>query len=181
MRKQVLFKTPSLKCNHVVSSSLKQLYPQETDWTCSIACIRTILSANDVKISENEYIQTYRMSPQPYYSKDIKNLHILDEYKTVYGCDNPCIPFDDILNYMQNGYCVMVECLYNYAHWLVLLGYYPCSNGNIEQGRLLAYDPYYNEVRLLNVDEFLAMWIDGDYEHTRVKQDFIAILPKILF
>ena len=152
-----------------------KMYPQETDWTCSIACIRTMLSGilNEVP-SEEEFITQYNLKPGPHYSKDIKQLGILQAYDVLYGCDNHDVSFDDILDYVESGYSVMLECMYNYAHWFVLLGYYPIVGENIEKSKILVYDPYYNEVRLLNADEFITMWIDGNYEHSRIEKDFIA-------
>lgn len=88
------------------------------------------------------------------------------------------VSFDMVLDLMKQGYYIMLECMYNYAHWLVLLGYYPLDNSTLEKSSLLVYDPYYNNVRLLNADEFIAMWIDGNYGNTMVEKDFIAIRKK---
>ena len=60
---------------------------------------------------------------------------------------------------MEDGYYVMVESMYNYAHWMVLLGYYPLEQANVEKSRLLVYDPWFDQVRLLIADEFLPMWV----------------------
>ena len=118
------------------------------------------------------------MKPGPYYSKDIKSMGMVAKYDVLYGCDNKNINMDNILEYITNGYFIMLECLYNYAHWIVLLGFYPLAD-NIEKSKLLIYDPYYNEVRLLNADEFINMWIDGNYLENKIEKDFIAIRRKI--
>ena len=77
---------------------------------------------------------------------------------------------------MNNGYAIMIESMINYAHWLVLLGYYIIGDSrDIESHKVLVYDPYYDKVRLIIADEFLSMWIDGDHEKTGVVKDFIAI------
>ena len=76
---------------------------------------------------------------------------------------------------MEQGYFVMLESMINYAHWTVLLGYYPLCGNDLEKAKLLMYDPYYDEVRLVNADEFISMWRDGSYETTRIDRDFIAV------
>ena len=177
MKRQHEFFEPN-KINHskVLSISPSRLYPQETDWTCSVACLRTILSGIDKTVpSEEDLVRRYNMQPGPYYSKDIKTLGILNNYDAVYGCDNKDVSFDDILSYVEIGYSVMLECLINYAHWLVLLGYYPLDNTNIEKSQLMLYDPYYDQIRLVNADEFINMWIDGDFANTKVEKDFVAV------
>lgn len=178
-RQHIFQKQPELKNRHVVSNGPKKLFLQETDWTCSIACIRTLLSGflADVE-EEKDFVEKYSLKPGPHYSRDIKRIGILDDYDTVYGCDAENVSFDMVLDLMKQGYYIMLECMYNYAHWLVLLGYYPLDNSTLEKSSLLVYDPYYNNVRLLNADEFIAMWIDGNYGNTMVEKDFIAIRKK---
>lgn len=175
-RKDQLFKRTTLLHNGVVSNAPKKLFPQETDWTCSIACIRTILSGIIENVpSEEYYVNTYKMIPGPHYSGNIKELGILDEYDVIYGCDETEKTFDKVLDYLENGYFIMLESMYNYSHWLVLLGYYPLGDDDLEKSRLLMYDPYYDETRLFSVDEFISMWIDGNYAQTKVERDFIAL------
>ena len=66
-----------------------------------------------------------------------------------------------MLNYLKSGYFVMIEGMLNYAHWLVLLSYYPDSSSlNVGDARVLVFDPYYNKVRLVILDEFINMWVD---------------------
>ena len=165
--------------NHktIVARNPKKLFPQETDWTCSIACIRTILSSFIEQVpSEHDFIKLYDMKPGPHYSKDIKEKRILNnKCKTIYGCDIKHKNFDLILDYMESGYCIMLESLYNYSHWMVLLAYYPLNNSNIEKSELLMYDPYYDKIRIICVDEFISMWCDGDYLNNGIIKDFIAI------
>lgn len=175
-RKFEFYEPIKLLHDKVVANAPKRLYPQETDWTCSLACIRTMLSGFIENVPDEDfYVEKYKMEPGPYYSKDIKKIGILDEYDVVYGCDEKDKTFDKVLDYVEDGYFVMLESMYNYMHWYVLLGYYPLKNGDIEESRMLVYDPYYDKIKLLNVDEFIAMWIDGDFEHTKVKEDFIAV------
>lgn len=175
VRKQEYFEAIKLKHKDVISCTPSTLFPQETDWTCSIACIRTILSGICKNIPEEEFfINKYNLTPKPYYSNDIKNLGILNEYNAIYGQDIKNNNIDNVLDYVENGYFVMLESMYNYAHWMVLLGYYPLEN-NIEKSKLLMFDPYYNEIRLINVDEFIGMWMDGNYAKNSIENDFIAI------
>lgn len=175
-RRNEYFEPRKLEHRLVECNAPGKLFPQETDWTCAIACIRTMLSGLQSHVpSEREFVEKYHLSPGPRYSRDIKALKILDGYDAVYGCDEKNITFDKILDYMSQGYYIMLESMYNYAHWFVLLGYFPLEDGNVEHSRLLVFDPYYNEVRLLIADEFISMWIDGNYEHSKVIQDFVAV------
>lgn len=175
-RKEEYFQKNRLRHNKVVSMQPRELFPQETDWTCIVACIRTLLSGiiTDVP-QEREFVIACNLKPGPHYSKEIKESHVLDAYKVIYGCDITAKEFDMVLDYMEEGYYIMLECMYNYAHWMVLLGYYPVEESNIEKSTLLMYDPYFDQVRLINVDEFLSMWLDGDYANNGVKKEFIAI------
>lgn len=162
-----------------VSLTPPRLYPQERDWTCAIACIRSIFSALGNDLSEDEIIEEYSMIPGPHYSKDIKKLNILERYDVIYGCDLKDAKLDTLIDYMNDGYYIMVESMINYAHWHVLLGYYTISDfTDVEKFKFLMYDPYYNELKLVNVDEFDGMWIDGNYANTGVEKDFIAIKNK---
>lgn len=175
-RRSEYFEHRELEHKLVESKTPDRLFPQETDWTCAIACIRTILSGLQKHVpSEQEFVEKYHLAPGPRYSRDIKALGLLKEYEVIYGCDAEEVTFDTILDYMSQDYYIMVESMYNYAHWFVLLGYFPFNDGNVEHSRLLVFDPYYNEVRLLIADEFISMWIDGNYEHSKVIRDFIAI------
>jgi len=175
-RKQEYFEPFELKHKTVISNPPKKLFPQERDWTCAIASLRTLMSGFLDKVSDEEYLlEKYALKPGPHYSKDIKSYHILDEYDVIYGCDNPDVDFDIILDRFTEGYFIMLQSMINYSHWTVLLGYYPSSENNPEMSKLLMYDPYYDEVRLFRVDEFISMWKDGDYENTHIEKEFIAV------
>lgn len=175
-RKQEFFLTEDLKHKEVIANPPKQMYPQERDWTCAIACIRTMLSGILEEVpSEELLLEKYRLIPGPHYSRDVKSYGILDAFDAIYGCDLEDYNFDTVLDYMNQGYYIMLESMQNYAHWMVLLGYYPLDGGTTEQSRILMYDPYYNHVRLINTDEFISMWRDGNFENTRVDKDFIAV------
>lgn len=178
-RKHECFEVGSLTHKTIVANPPKTLYPQERDWTCGLASLRTMMSGFSEEVPTEDYlVTTYNLAPGPHYSKNIKSYHMLDEYDVIYGCDTEDHTFDTVLDYVSQGYYVMLESMQNYAHWLVLLGYYPLVDGDIEHSKILMYDPYYDQVRLFNTDEFISMWRDGNYENTRVDKDFIAIKSK---
>lgn len=179
MRKYEYFNKLNLSHQDVISKTPKRLYPQERDWTCSIACIRTILSGIDPSIpSEDSFVELYDLKPGPLFSKDIKNLNLLENYDVIYGCDLINPSFDQLLSYINDNYFVMIESMLNFSHWFVLLGYFPSIDSDIEHGKVLVYDPYYNETRLLILDEFIQMWLDGNHNINSIEKDFIAIKSK---
>lgn len=164
-----------LEHTKAIVSPIRTFHRQNTDWTCSIACLRTMMTAFDKSIpSEEALVEEYNLQPGPHYSEELKRIGILKNYQAVYGCDNPNITFDQVLEYMEQGYAIMLECMVNYAHWMVLLGYYPLSD-NDGKTSLIFYDPYYNWIRKFRADEFMNMWQDGDWGSTNIIKDFIAI------
>lgn len=174
--KHELFKENIIVNKKTITCSPPILFPQERDWSCSIACIRTLLSAVSTNVEKEDfYIKKYELKPHSYYSKDIKELHMLDNYNVLYGCDKK-YNFDDILNIAQDGFYIMLESAINCGHWLVFLGYFPLKNkDNISEHKILLYDPYYDDMKLMNADEFINMWIDFNYANTKIEKDFIAI------
>ena len=180
MRKEVYFKKRVTEEHDSVSMTPPALYRQEADWTCAIACVRTILSGVTEEIpAEDAIAGRYQLVPGPQYSKDIKKWDFLNEFDVKYGCDYDSMEFDRIIRMMKDGYFVMLESMVNYAHWMVLLGYYTLqSTEDIEKYQLLFYDPYYDRIRLMNADEFINMWFDGDHGKSGVVNDFVAIKKK---
>ena len=81
MRLHELFDTNTSDFKNVAVCSISKVFKQERDWTCSIACIRTLISSK-YNISENVFIQKYNLSTGPYYSKDIKRIGSLDDLST---------------------------------------------------------------------------------------------------
>lgn len=80
-----------------------------------------------------------------------------------------------VIDLISDGYDVMMETMLNYAHWVVVIGYFIIEEPvDLGKHTVLVYEPYYDKVRLLIADEFLAMWIDGDHKDTSVVKDFIA-------
>lgn len=176
IRKAELFPKFELLHKNVITWQTNQMFPQERDWTCAIACIRTLLAGTESEVpSEDSFVDTYKLAPSPYYSKDIKELNLLTGRDVIYGSDINKKNFDMILSYLEEGYGVMLESLHNYAHWMVLLGYYPLSGEDADKSKLLMFDPYFNQVRLVNTEEFTNMWIDADHNKNGIINDFIAI------
>lgn len=68
----------------------------------------------------------------------------------------------------------MIETMYNYGHWLVILGYFPhgCQFSDCD---ILLWDPYLNKVRLENAEEVISMWVDGDHKSSDIVNDYIAV------
>ncbi len=179
-RKSVYFGVAETKMNESVGNIPRQLFRQEEDWTCSLACLRTMISGTGAEVlPELEYVKKYNMQPGPYYSKDIKACDMLCDFDVVYGCDTPKITLDDIIKMLDGGYYIMLESMVNYSHWMVLMAYLTVDTGDgLEGYKLLFFEPYYNEVRLINADEFIGVWRDGSYETSRVERDFIALKLK---
>lgn len=162
-------------CKNIMCTPLF-LYMQERDWTCSIACIRSLLSSYNIKDSEDDYINKYKLNPGPYYSKDIKDLHMLDKYYVTYGCDIPeSVKTPQFMYDLLSDNYVMVETMYNYDHWLVVLGYLSNNENFIDKHKIILYDPYLNTVRIENAEEFFGMWVSGQYTENNIIKDFIAI------
>lgn len=172
-----LFSKNKINIDFSVSNCPPRLLRQERDWTCAFACIRTIMSAFDAGwINETDIIKRYKLTPGPYFSYDLKKLGIINHMDVVYGCDNPFVSFDDIIRYMKSGYYVMLESLTNYSHWMVLLGCYVLGDAtDAESIKLSFYDPYYNDIKFVLLDEFINIWIDAEKEDNGIEKDFLAI------
>lgn len=169
------------KIKYNILHAPRKVFCQERDWTCSIACIRSLLSgvlSLEEVPDEGSVITRYKLQPGPYYSKDIKEWGIFDDLaisKVIYGCDFAFnnTSQEDILRLLNRDFYIMVESMINYSHWLVLLGF-TCADDR-EHCQVLSYDPYYNKMRVDIADEFFSMWHDGDHEKTGIHHDFIAI------
>lgn len=158
------------------SNTPPQLFRQERDWTCSIACIRTLLSGRTPNVpSENDYIEKYELKAGPHYVDEILEKQMLVPariIKTHKNYQEPEIGLPLLLKLLDEKYYIMAECMYNYAHWVVVLGYFAVRNReDTEEHQILLYDPYYDQVRLVIADEFLTMWCDPEGH----KKEFIAI------
>ena len=161
-----------------VMSTVKKVFPQERDWTCSVACFRTLTYALYNKVKDEDYfVNNYNITIGPQNSKAISNWGFTASKDVIiYGCYNK---FDkDVagnLTSLLKTHNVMVECMLNYAHWLVVLGY--IQLGDLEDDIIILYDPYYNTVRQLIADEFFAMWYDVD--KNPIHRDYVAVRKEI--
>ena len=159
-----------------VSNTPPCLYRQERDWTCSIACIRTLLSGRVTEVaSENEFIEKFELVPGPHYVDEMIEKQMLAPArvgKTNRNFAKEKIGLPLLARLLEEKYYVMAECMYNYAHWVVVLGYFAVRNAeDTEEHRILIYDPYYDQVRLVIADEFLTMWCDPAGH----EKEFVAI------
>lgn len=159
-----------------VSNTPPRLYRQERDWTCSVACIRTLLSGRVAEVaSENEFIEKFGLVPGPHYVDELIEKQMLAPARVVktnrsFAGEKIGLPLLACL--LEEKYYVMAECMYNYAHWVVVLGYFAVRDAeDTEEHRILIYDPYYDQVRLVIADEFLTMWCDPDGH----EKEFVAI------
>ena len=159
-----------------ILSTVSNVYRQERDWTCSIACLRTIMSGimPDTEIpTEDYYVNNTGLTMGPQNSRTLKELGYLDglDYKIAFEEKAPTSNQVGFLLDLMTDYNVMIECMINYAHWIVLLGY--IHLGNIEEDRIVYYDPYYNRVNIIVADELISMW--HDIGSNPLEQDYIAI------
>ena len=159
-----------------VSNTPPRLFRQERDWTCSVACIRTLLSGRTAEVpSENEFIEKFGLVPGPHYTDEFLAKGMLSPARIVKTHKNfrpEEIGLPLLAKLLAEKYYIMAECMYNYAHWVVVLGYFAVRDPeDTEEHRILLYDPYYDQVRLVIADEFLTMWCDPD-GHVK---EFVAI------
>lgn len=156
------------------NASPKRCFSQDYDWTCSIACFRSITSHLSLIKNDKEIIDKFSLKAGPNYSKDIKKWNLLSADNVIYGCDiaekTPQYLYD-----LLDEYYVMVECMINYDHWLVVLGYYTNGYKEIDKHQISLYDPFYNNVRVMNAEEFFGMWCSGKHESNGIICDFIAV------
>ena len=176
-RKFEYFSQNKVQIKKSISNCPPKFFKQERDWTCAFACIRTIMSSYIPDwLSEENIINKYQLTAKPYFSYDIKKIGILNNMNIIYGCDHSAITFEKIIEYMDCGYYIMLESMINYSHWMVLIGCYVLGNdSNPESVKLSFFDPYYNDVKIILLDEFINMWIDVNNKENHIEKDFIAI------
>ena len=169
-----VFKSP---VNYVITDkNFLKLHRQHHDWTCSVACLRSILK---LSMTEDEFVTQFAMTPGPFYSKDF--VHIRQDFKDWqfrFGCEDSCMTTVDrwlhLLLLLGEGYSIMIETMYNVGHWLILLGYYP-NGEKLSDASILLWDPYLNETRLENAEEVISMWLDGECKASGIEKDYIAV------
>lgn len=146
------------------------LYQQDYDWTCPIACLRSVLfalSPQNIDKGDLHYISTYNLFPKPYFSKDFKEKNIIEnelasegslaEYSILYGCDKK-IEFDDLVDLLRKGYFIMTRYVYNH-HWCLILGFFNQKMSRyLDDCHVLLYDSHFNKLHLENAADFEKMW-----------------------
>lgn len=160
-----------------ISSMPPALYSQSRDWTCSLACLRSIASGIADLGVEDDLIAAFHLEPGPYYSEDVKRLGILDQHDVdvVYGCDFALSAKDvsSLWTYMSQGWRVMTNWMMSYDHWTVMLGYIKSRHGP-DYDMWLYYDPYCDEVSMIRNAHFSSMWSSPG----GIARDFIAVRAK---
>ena len=156
------------------------LYNQVLDWTCAIACLRSITSGLVDLGTDEEIVTKYGIKPGPLYSRDIKKLGILDssELDIVYGCDKSTdeVSLSYLWNLLNQGYRVMTDWMYSYDHWTVVLSYL-VSEKDLCYHTITCYDPYCGETFNIRAGHFIVMWQSGEYS-SGITRDFIAVRYK---
>ena len=81
-RKSEFFEAAPWRQLFSVSKVPPVLYPQEADWTCSVACVRTILSGilggPQGVPGEAEIVARFGLKPGPHFSAEIRDLGLLE-------------------------------------------------------------------------------------------------------
>ena len=156
-----------------LQSGIVNYYPQERDWTCGLACLRTLLNATYRKktpLSEEELVARDKERgavPGPRTASDLKNLlkaFQLDEYlftpedfeiKDIYDC--------------FTAHLIAVESRLHGGHWLVIM--------SISKGKgsdyIELYDPYYDKILSFTLSQFYALWMDDKLLSN--SREFIAV------
>lgn len=139
----------------------RRLYPQKRDWTCAVACARSIAS---LPVSEDTMVSALHLKVGPHYSDEMVSW-FPREFQVVAGRDNTGYDISDLLYLLQQGY--YVSLMYSF-HWRVLIGH--IMMGDIEHSVCLLYDPYYNRVEQVITDELCAL--------LAAEMDFVAVKEK---
>lgn len=143
---------------YLAMSDMQDVFPQERDWTCSIACLRSIVSGKENNFTEDTAVDYYDIYVGPQTSLDIKRWLPYNYKNFRFGCDSP-IEEDSALSQLvqlMRTHNVMIECTLNYEHWIVLLGYVHLWSA--QDSVFVIYDPYYNQVRTMMAEELISMW-----------------------
>ncbi len=170
-----------LEHKYSVSHIPKIMCEQERDWSCSVAGLRTIVSAIVPNLPSEEYIiKKSKIKPGLKYSGEIREWKIWDELdvQKKFGCENVTITFDGLLSLLEDDWYIMVQTMVNYSHWMILCGYYCVEPDDFEKNSVLCYDSYYDTMRLFPADEFIEMWRDGAFVESHVERDFVAVKAK---
>lgn len=156
-----------------IQSGIETLYSQERDWTCGIACLRTLLNATHRKstpMSENEMVvreQEYNKTPGPRTAKDLKDL--AEMFKLCkYILTKRDFSIDDITLYFKD-YLIAVESKLHGGRWFVVTSIIVGSRTDCIQ----LYDPYYDMMLSFSLNQFYALWEDDKL--LKGYREFIAV------
>ena len=138
-----------------VYATIPTLYQQEHNWSCAVACLRTICG---IETDENSLIDRLGIIPGPHYSKEIMQRHwVPDRLLACYGAlSQPLVDISDLWELMRNGYRVMAACDFLGGHWVVLLAIIPTPS----DWDLVYWDPYFACTRVCKLEEFAPIWRD---------------------
>lgn len=150
------------------------LYCQELDWTCALASVRSISGLEDLP-PDAELAAGMGLSPGPVYSDALKASGILDRpgLDIIYGCDVPSVDVGYLWRLLSDGWNVMVDWMYSYDHWTVLLGYL-AGDADPDFHEMVHWDPYCGETFRIRQGHFSSMWRSGSGARER---DFVACRP----
>ena len=127
------------------------------------------------QLTENDFITKYKLKPGPHYTEEILSKKMFgDNKKIVSHLDirKEGLSLKLLNDLLVQKYYIMTECMYNYAHWVVILAYLAVrGKSDTEEHQILFYDPYYDETRLVRADEFATLWCDPDGHY----REFIAV------
>lgn len=151
------FDYPRLKYDmpHAVSEIPKNLYVQERDWTCAIACFRSIV---DSDIAEPNFIQQNSIMRGPHYTTEMKTKewpHPNFEVKYAEGDVSDLDP-SVVWQHLYEHWRVMLETDLNGGHWMIVLALVPTQNS----WDAVVWDPYYGRARVFDLPELLCMCHD---------------------
>ena len=171
-----LFPTCHLNTPCAVQNTPPNLYPQEIDWSCAFACLRSITSGIIALPADSQIITGLRLLPGPVYSDTIKAAGLLDrpELNARYGCDE-AIDVQALYDMLRDGWRLMVNWMYSYDHWTVLTEYIP-ETSDPDHHMMTHWDPYCGELFRIRQGHFSAMWLSGGNETHQ--KDFIAVRQK---
>ena len=178
MNREHFGELPLLSSNENVTSNLRRFYRQERDWTCSLACVRSLISSYEKDITEENIIKEQGLIPGPHYAKAIKNWKVLSKYNVKSSVDSPIDahnPAEELYLLLKQGFNVMIETMINYDHWVVVTGIYPSEDKDIGKSQVTYYDPYFNKVRMIFLEELISMWVSGEHSANGIINDYIAI------
>lgn len=182
MNREYFGKVEKLQKIDMATSPIKNTYKQERDWTCSIASLRTILSSALKEVpDENYFIERYKLEPGPIYSRDICNWDILEHVEfgsSKYSPIDGNMPANMLHGLLMRGYSVMLNTMFSYDHWIVVLGIYPNGEDSIDKVQVVYYDPYYNKTCITSMEELVDVWYSGMNAVNNIIFDYVAVKKK---